>query len=371
MKTILHVGETTGPGGAETVFIQLATRDSGGRYRNLAAIPGPGWVADRLNAEGLAPLLVSISRSRPPLDVALYRSLVRLIRDHGVDLVHSHSLGISVYACIAGLRTRTPVICTLHGEVDLGRTARNRGIKLGIMRRGAAKIVLVSKRLRDLLLSESPIPAGKAELVYNGVDCDTPAVSADRSFRSEFGVPDDGFLVGSIGNIRAPKAYDDLLRAAAIAVKGNPAVRFAVVGEGSGALLDDLLRLRAELGLQDIVHFAGFRSNVAALLGQFDAFAMSSRSEGFPLAVVQAMASGRAIVATRCGGPEEQLTDGADGLLVAPADPAAMAAALLRLAGDAGLRERLGTAARTAARAKFSLEKMFESYDRIYDSALA
>ena len=231
--------------------------------------------------------------------------------------------------------------------------------------------MLVSRRLRDRLLEESRIPADRTTVVYNGVDCDVPPAASGRTFRRELGVGDDRFLFGSIGNVRTPKAYDDLLRAAAIAVKGNPRLRFVVVGEGSGALLDELLRLRAELGLDEIVHFAGFRSDAATLLGEFDAFVMSSRSEGFPLAVVQAMESGRPVVATRCGGPEEQVTDGVDGLLVPPADPDAMAAAMLRVAADGELRARLGAAARTAARAKFSLASMLEHYDQIYRAALA
>jgi glycosyltransferase involved in cell wall biosynthesis len=370
MKTIFHVIETVGPGGAETVFIQLATRES--KERNIAALPGPGWVADTLKAEGVAPLDLSISRTRPPLDLGLYRHLVRHIRENNVDLLHSHTLGVSVYACLAGLRTGTPVVCTLHGEPDLGRSERWRTIKLAILRRGAAKIVLVSNHLRELFVRESRIPAGRTAVVHNGVDCDRHSAGPDRTFRAELGISDDCFLFGAVGNVRALKAYDNLLHAAAIAVKTNPKLRFAVVGEtGSGKLMQELLELRSELGLQDIVHFAGFRSDITPPLRSFDAFVLSSKSEGFSIATVQAMASGLPVLATRSGGPEEIITDGVDGLLVPRADSAALAAGMLRLAGDGELRTRLGAAARASARAKFSLAKMLESYEQIYDAALA
>ncbi|MFI5233824.1 MAG: glycosyltransferase [Gemmatimonadales bacterium] len=371
MKTILHVIETVGPGGAETVFIQLATRDSTGEYRNVAALPGPGWVADTLTTGGVTPLPLSISRGGAALDRGLYGDLVGLIRDHHVDLVHSHTLGISVYACLVGLRTRTPVVCTLHGEPDLGRSERWRRIKLAILGRGASKIVLVSNHLRDQFVDESGIAADQTTVVHNGVDCDRHAGGPDRTFRHELGIPDDCFLFGAVGNIRVLKAYDNLLRAAAIAVKTNPKLRFAVVGEGNGVLLDGLLKLRAELGLEEIVHFAGFRPEIALPLRSFDAFVLSSLSEGFSIATVQAMASGLPVVATRSGGPEEIITDGVDGLLVARADPAALAAGMLRLADDAGLCTRLGTAARASARAKFSLATMLERYEQIYRTALA
>jgi len=370
MKTILHLSETTGPGGAETVFVQLVTRRSNHDFRDLAALPRPGWVADTLNANGFPPLQVKIARNGSPLDFGLYRSIVLLIGEHGVDLVQSHSLGISVYACLAGLRTGTPVVCTLHGEVDLGRSVRLRGVKLGILGRGAAKIVLVSNHLREKLLAESRIPADRTAVVYNGVDCDRYAGTRDGTFREEFGIGDDRFLFGSIGNIRAPKDYGNLLRAAAIAVKSEPRLRFAVVGQGEGALLDELLGLRAELGLHDVVHFAGFRPDVTVPLRSFDAFVMSSRSEGFPVALVQAMAAGLPVVATRCGGPEEMVTNGIQGLLVPREDPATLAAAMLRIVSDGPLRRELAVAARVAARARFSLTTMLESYDRIYRAAL-
>jgi glycosyltransferase involved in cell wall biosynthesis len=370
MKTILHVIETTGPGGAETVFIQLATKTSKDLFRGVAAVPGPGWVIDTLNASGLAPLHVSISRTRSALDWSLYSSLVRLIRENRVDLVHSHTLGISVYACIAGMRTGTKVVCTLHGDVDLARGDRRRGIKMGILRRGTAKLVVVSNYLRARLLEESRIPSEQVAVVHNGVDCDQHVSGRDRALRDEFAVADDEFLFGSIGNVREPKAYDNLLRAAAVAVRSNPALRFVVIGEGSGALLDRLLTLRGELHLEGIVHFAGFRQEISAALQNFDAFILSSRSEGFSIATVQAMAAGLAVVATKSGGPEEIVSDGADGLLVPIEDPAELAAAMLRVASDGALRETLGQAARATARARFSLAAMLTSYEQIYRDAV-
>jgi glycosyltransferase involved in cell wall biosynthesis len=371
MKTILHVIETIGPGGAETVFIQLATRDSEGEFRNITALPGLGWVGDTLTAAGHPPLNLSISRARPAVDIGLYRDLVRLIREHDVDLLHSHAFGISVYACLAGLRTGIPVVCTLHGELDLGLSRRWRRTKVAILRRGAAKIVLVSNHMRERLLDESRIPPDLTAVVYNGVDCDRHSAGPDRTFRAELGIGDDCFLFGAVGNVRILKAYDNLLRATAIAVKANPKLRVAIVGEASGPLFEGLLPLRAELGLQDIVHFAGFRTDIAPPLRSFDAFVLSSKSEGFSIATVQAMASGLAVVATRSGGPEEIITDGVDGLLVPRADPAALAAGMLCLAGDSELRIRLGRAARASAREKFSLARMLESYEQIYDAALA
>jgi glycosyltransferase involved in cell wall biosynthesis len=369
MRTILHVIETTGPGGAETVFVQLATQTSREGLRHVVALPGPGWVESALRTAGTEPFPVAIAK-RSVVDIGLYRSLVQLIRAHDVDLVHSHTLGISTYACLAGLRTRTPVICTLHGDVDLALADRRRAAKFWIIRRGASKLVLVSEYLRRKFLDRTKFAAERVAVVHNGVDAEGHSAPADGALRREFGLPADAFLVGAVGNIRGPKAYDNLLRAAAIAARENPALRFVVVGEGSGALLDELLRLRAELGLEGIVHFAGFRDGIASVLANFDAFVLSSSSEGFSIATVQAMASALPVVATRSGGPEEIVTDGVDGLLVPVADPSALAAALVRISRDSALRERLGAAARATALSRFSLRAMLARYEAIYREAL-
>lgn len=371
MKTVLHTIETTGPGGAETVFTQLATQPASDEFRHVAAIAGPGWVEDTLRSAGLEPLRVHIASTRPPFDWALYRGLVDLIREHRVDLVQSHTLGMSVYACLAGARTRTRVVCTLHGDTDLGRSDRRRGIKLGILRFGASSVVTVSNYLREQLLRESRIPERRATVIHNGVDVERHAdTTRDRTLRDEFAIRDNELLFGAVGNVRAPKAYDDLLRAAAIAIQAAPSLRFVVVGEGSGPLLDGLLRLRTELGLERVFHFAGFRSDVPRVLRNFDAFVLASRSEGFSIATVQAMASGLPLIATRSGGPDEIVTSERDGLLVEPANPAVLAAAMVRLAADARLRAALGQAARTTARSRFSLSRMLDAYAALHRHVL-
>ncbi len=371
MKTVLHVFESWGPGGAETVFVQLVTRLSAREFKNLAVISHSGWVEDSLLAAGVTPLRAPMSGLAPtPVDLRLHRRLVQLVRDHHVDLIHSHTLGISTYACLAGLWTRTPVVCTLHGDVDLGRTDRRRGVKLRVLRWGASKVVLVSRYLQEQVVRETPIRREQTAVVHNGIDCDPFSGGPDRTFRDALGVPPDAFLVGAVGNVRVAKAYDTLLRAAAVAARRDARLRFVVVGQTKGDLIEPLMHLSRELGMNEVVTFAGFRDDIVPVLRSFDAFLLSSRSEGFSIATVQAMAAGLPVIATRSGGPEEIITDGVDGVFVPPDDPEAMAGAVVRIAADADLRARIGSAARATARARFSLAQMLESYEGIYREVL-
>jgi glycosyltransferase involved in cell wall biosynthesis len=142
--------------------------------------------------------------------------------------------------------------------------------------------------------------------------------------------------------------------------------QFVIVGEGAGALREELMSLRDRLGIRDAVHFAGFREHVERILQNLDLFLITSRSEGFSLATVQAMASGIPVVATRCGGPEEIVSDGVSGLLVDTDSPNQITEAVERLMRDGELRQRLARAARESAQNEFSTNTMVARYEALY-----
>jgi glycosyltransferase involved in cell wall biosynthesis len=171
--------------------------------------------------------------------------------------------------------------------------------------------------------------------------------------------------------VRGPKAYDVLLRAAALLATDSMPSRVVIVGDTSGTVYPGLTALASSLALGSRVSFAGFRQDVPEVLRAFDALALSSRTEGFSLATVQAMATGIPVVATRSGGPEEILEDGVTGLLVPTDDPAALAAAMRRLRDQPELRDRLAQAGPQSVRARFNRSAMIEAYQRLYDALLS
>lgn len=361
----LHLIDTGGPGGAETVFCQLATRLNGRPLRSVPVVPREGWLASQLRASELQP---HIAPARGSVNIAYLRRLLAIVRAENVKMIHAHLLGASVYAAAVGGVLRLPVIGVFHGPTDFKSPGRLLAMKRLLLSR-AAQLVAVSAGTRTAL-TDFGIAHGRIELIPNGIDTSAFSAKGDRKLRQELGVPSEGVLIGAVGNIRAPKAYDILLKAAALVLATMPNAHFAVVGEGDDKTMQPLLTLREELRIGDRFHFLGFRKTTADLLGNFDVFVSSSRSEGLPLSFLEAMACGLGVVATRSGGAQEVLTE-ESGILVPIEDPRALAAALERMARDSKLRARLGAEGRRRVAKDFSIEKTVTQYETLYDALLA
>ena len=364
MKTILHVIDTTGPGGAETVFIDLATRLPKDRYRPVVLIRGKGWVYEELQRRGIKPLILDAKGS---FNWRFLLALYRLIRRERVDLVQSHLLGSNVYCALAGWLARVPVVATFHGSVDIGEQERFKGLKFAAINRGVRAVVAVTDSLRDDLLERTRIDSARIRVIYNGIDTACfRQVKSDR-LRRQFGWPDTARVIGSLGNIRHPKGYDILLRTAAILTQQSAGYRFLIAGQGKGQLYDDLLAMRRELGLEEVVKFLGFLDDPAEYLANLDLFLSSSRSEGLPLSAIQAMVSGVPLVATRVGGYTGLIDDRVTGWLVEPDNPQALADAIVNISADARLRTVLAENARHYAIKTFDISAMLVSYQELYE----
>ena len=200
-------------------------------------------------------------------------------------------------------------------------------LRSGIVRKGSSKVVFVSEHLKDHLGSRLRLAESQCAMIPNGVDIEVFHPRRDRSLRSELALADDVILVGAIGNVRAPKAYDVLLRAARILLDRSQRFHFIIAGDFANDLGRELIELCRRLGIEQQLSFLGLRTDVARILNNLDAFVLSSRTEGFSIACIEAMACGIPVIATRSGGPEEILEDGA-GILVPTDDPEAIARAV-------------------------------------------
>ncbi len=359
---ILHLIDTTGPGGAETVFIELADRLRRDGHESVVVIRGEGWVADELRRRNLEPIILPC---RGSFELGFLKSLKRLVAERRIDLIQSHLLGSNVYAALAGLWTRTPVVATYHGMVDISPNERFRRLKKWVMRRGIDRFVVVSQRLLDAIEHTDLLQRGRTRVIYNGVDV------AEYSDRERL-LPEQAPRIGSLGNIRPAKAYDVLLKAARRVIDRRPDVRFVIGGEGKGrSLYGKLEALRRELKLEEQVEFRGFVEDTRSFLSELDVFLLTSSSEGFSIATIEAMASGLPVVATRCGGPEEIVEDGVDGRLVEAGNPEAIADGLLELLDHPEQASVLANRGRDKAREKYSMERMIESYRDLYREVLA
>lgn len=367
-RRALHLIDTGGPGGAETIFLRLVTglRDHG--WDSIPVVPVDDWLAKALREEGIVPRFLVSRRS---FDLGYARALRRLAKREGVDLIQTHLLATAVYGSIACWGTRLPVVSTFHGMADIRSHQGKNRLKLRALGMRRSTLVFVSDPLRSHFMSSgTKLDPGVTEVIPNGIDCEIYAPGTDDGLRREIGVPDGAILVGAVGNIRPPKAYDNLLRAFSLVRRSLPEARLIIVGQPLAGLYEDLLELRGTLGLEAAVHFLGFREDVPRILRALDVFVLSSSDEGFSLSTTQAMATGLPVVATRSGGPETIVEDGVSGLLVPPADPAALAKGVIDVIQSPDRGGEMGRRARERAVMDFSLQRMVERYAGLYERVL-
>ncbi len=362
MIRVLHTIDTTGPGGAETVFMSLAKGMDPARFRTFAAITGPGWVRDELQRCGIEPMFV---RTRGKFSFRYLFDLVRIIRNNGIDSIQSHLLGSNVYSCLAGMICRVPVVSTFHGFVDADGTDRLMAFKRRIINLGSGKIVFVSDSLRKRFVRLYKFSPEKAVTVHNGVDPSVFRPRKEDGIRKELGLGTAQLLVGAVGNIRPAKGYDLFLEAARLVLDRHPECRFTVAGEGTGPLYESLLESRRRLNLEHAFTFLGFRSNAAEVLNNLDVFVLPSVSEGFSISAVEAMACSLPVVATRSGGPEEIIRDGVNGIAV-ECSAEGIAHGIIDLIENPEARKRMSANARKDALERFSMGKMIEAYHDLH-----
>ena len=365
--TILHTIETGGPGGAETVLLHLASQLDNSRFRSLVLLLEDQWLCKKLRQRGIPTFL---GESKRWYDPRLPATMARLVRQERVDLIHSHLPGQNFYSCLVGRLARCRTIATYHGAVELAEAERLReALKLWMVRRSAAAVVAVCDSMAQLL-RQVGFPAEKIVRIYNGVASERFNGCGAGQFRRELGCANGTKLIGMVANLRRSKGHEFFIRAARQVADAVPDAQFVAVGEKEEGIANRLSSLIKELHLQDRFYLSGFREDVPTVLKDLDVFVLPSVSEGFPLVILEAMAAGKPIVATRSGGPQEVVEDGRTGLLVPPADADLLAAKICELLCDPGRAAALGRAARAKVENTFSLERMVREYEHLYERCL-
>jgi glycosyltransferase involved in cell wall biosynthesis len=363
---VLEVIDTTDPGGAETVVLQLATALNRCGWACTVAVPESGWIRGAVERRKVP--FVETPVSGGAFDLPYLTSLIRAIRRRRIQLVHAHLLGPSVYGTLAARVTGVPAVCTFHGGSDVATAERFRRLKALILGYGAARLVFVSEALKRELQARLRLRPPRLEVVENGIDLGAFTRRPDDGLRRELGLGSDTVLVGAVGHGRPEKAYETFVEAAARLNAGDREWCFVIVGELDPTLQARLRGLAAGLGLGERVRLLGARTDIARIMNNLDLYALTSRSEGFSLSTIEALACGVPVVATRCGGPEDFIEHEATGLLVDVGAPEQVAAAVRRLVDDRTLRGRLATAGELMVRRRYSLDGMVDRYQRVFRS---
>lgn len=367
LPSILHAIDTTGPGGAETVFLDLTENLTLVGYRSFAVIKGPGWVEDQLKARGIHYYIVKPNGS---FSWSYYLKLFRIIRENNVKLIQAHLLGSTLTYSIIALLLRIPLVATLHGKVDVNPNERLVYIKNLIMKLGVKRLIAVSQDLANYIEERGLFKKSNIRVIYNGIDVAKYGKNSLNDVRQELLLNDDTILVGSVGNIRPAKAYHVLIEAAKAVIEHNSNVHFVIAGHQKPELMEQLNNLIAHFNVSGHVHFIGFQQKSAVFLGQMDLFALSSNSEGFSISTIEAMATGLPVVVTRCGGPEEIVTHGKNGWMVASNNPLELAQGLITLIKDKVLRDQLAVTGMQHTKDTFSIDNLMNSYQKEYLSLI-
>jgi glycosyltransferase involved in cell wall biosynthesis len=366
-KTLLHVIDTGGPGGAETIFLNLVTGLDSSRWSSIAVLPVRDWLWETLEAHGVTPVHLP---SDGAFDVGYLSRLTRVAKQSQADLIQTHLFSSAVYGTMAARWLGLPVVCTHHGQTDVVSSGSYRGIKSRIVRRKQNRHVFVSRGLQRSFERSKVVDRKHAHVIHNGIDCNLFQPARSDEVRAQLGVRPDEILIGAVGNMRAPKDYPTFLRAAAALAARSPRYRFMIAGAADDPIRTELKALEQELGLSDRLIVAGFRSDIERVMNALDIYVLSSASEGFSLTTVQAMACGLPVVATRCGGPEEIVVPGETGYLVPTASPADLAEAVDVLAMDDERRSLFGRAGRARALREFSIDSMIGGYAQLYEECV-
>lgn len=371
---ILHVNSASSFAGGERHTLDLV-RVLSERGHELYVATRPhsplhDELAELLPAENLIELPL-----RNALDLSSARELARFIAAHKIEIVHAHVARDYLPVAYAVRRARSSsarLIITRHLLFPLNR------LHALALRRRAARVIAVSAGVARVLSEQGIIPAHKIRVVLNGVDTNvyTPPIHAGARAEHRHQIApssDAALLVGIAGELRPHKGQDDFVRAAARVAPQFPKVDFLIAGEdptNTKEFRAHLERLIEELDLSGRVHLTGWLPNVGGFFAALDVFVSASRVEPFGLVIVEAMASGAAVISTATDGAREIIDDNRTGKLIPIGDVETMAAAISELLTDVDMRAQFRERALIVVRERFSLERMVDETEQIYRESL-
>jgi len=375
---VLHLITRLELGGAQQNTLYCTRHHDRDRF-DVELIAGRGSLLDdeaRAISDATVQLVPWLKHAiSPPFDLLAVLRLRNYFRRAGIDLVHTHSSKAGILGRLAANLAGVPaVVHTVHGwSFNSTQTAARQRLYTSLERMVAPmtdRILVVAANHIDVGLRAGIGLRSQYEVVRSGIDrrlYRVPAKPRDL-LRRELGFEPGDFVVGTIANMKPQKAPLDFAATAARAHALNPSIRFFFAGDGE-QMPDVRRRVEAD-GLQDVVRLLGWRDDVPDLLHAMDAFLLTSRFEGLPRVLLQAMAAGRPVVATAVDGTPEIVKADVTGLLSPPGDTAALAAHLDRLARDAALRAGLTERASAHLGQEFDIRKMVTDLDSLYASLL-
>lgn len=388
-RTVIHVITRLDRGGSAQNTLLTALGHDRSRFEALVVTGPPGrWEAQggskaaeenyrRLAAAGIRyQVLPTLTRSIAPLDdVRTLFRLLALFQRERPAIVHTHTSKAGAVGRLAAWLAGVPVVVhTPHGHVFYGLFGRVLSWLFLLVERllapGTSRLIALTEGERDEHLERGVGRHDRFAVIPSGIDLDRFRQLAGTTGRRPKGVdcPPDAFVIGSVGWLTPIKGHRVLIEAIARLKPSHPRL-FAVI-VGGGELKDELMALAGRLGVHDSVRLLGERTDVPDCLGAMDLFVLPSFNEGMGRALVEAMAAGRPVIASRVGGIPAFVKDRRNGLLVPPGDPAALASAIAELLSRPDWAKELGAAASQSIGARFGIPAMVHAVEAVYEEVL-
>ena len=374
-KKLLWMIDSLGSGGAEHLLPGIMENISKEKFSQrvcVLQVRENNPVAETIKTLGFPVDLVFVPNLRNPKNIP---NLLKYLRQHQPDVVHTQLEFSDTLGSLATKLLKIPSVSTLHtldAPEKSDRTYWRHRLMWTSLRHYADRVISVSDSARQQQIQAGALPPEHIITLYNGINL-VPFVPEGhphpKKIRAQFGIPEDGFLMISVAVLRKPKGIQYMLDAMPQIVGAQPNAYYLIVGDGEN--MTALQEQRQALGLENHVRFAGFRSDIAALLAASDLFVHPTLDDALPTVLIEAMGAEKPLVASAVGGVPELLEDQVNGILVPPTDVNALAAACLKLIEDPARAAQMAQAGRKIANEKFSIATQIEKLENLYEELIA
>lgn len=365
--SVLHLMTRLPVGGVENLLLNIIRKHDKRNFTPIVcSLSDKGVIG--MDIEALGTEVICLNKLSNRFDYSIVNDLSEILKKRDVKVLHTAQYHANLYGRLAARKTDVPcVISALHSVYTRDRKLNRRVINY-LLSRYCDKIIAVSGAVRDDILKYDRVARDKVQVIHNGIDLDRFACSDPLAAKREFGIPMEVPVIGTIGRLVREKGHKYLIEALSIVLKKFPDTRLMLVGDGP--LRADLDSLARALGVHKNVIFTGMRKDVPNMLASIDIFALTSLWEGFPIALLEAMAAGKSVVVSdllllkELGGIEKI------GFTAPVGDSAALAEHLLKLLANPGLSREFGRNARKRAEL-FSIQTAVSAYEKLYQEVLA
>ena len=359
-------GHPSACGGGPRVFLQIMEGISKNEFNIFSCCPFNQSQEERLKVIGVRSINADLDNN-PFISIL---KLSKIIRSKSIHLVHSQGPRADFYARIASRIANVPVINTVAVVVDNYDVMFLKKILYilcdRLTQRFVNKFIVVSQSLQEFLIKDHGIAPDKVTKIYNGIELDQykPNLGPSDKFRKEFLASEDELVVGSVGRLTYEKGHEFLLKSVPKVLESFPRTKFVLVGDGQLKL--KLENLAKELEISQTCMFLGFRDDIPQVLSSFDVFVLPSIMEGHPIAILEAMAMAKPIVASDINGIREQIENRRTGLLVPPGDPQALAKAINQMLKDRNKARKMGMEARKRVDEMYDIKRQVALHEEVY-----